>query len=57
MTNAGLAKTISDRTKLDYVKVLHDVDVSRPDETDEVDVENWVSGFMEAYESAKEEDK
>lgn len=50
MTNVELAKIISDRTGLDYVNVLHDVDVSRTDETDEVDVENWVSGFKEAYE-------
>lgn len=53
MTNAGLAKIISDRTKLDYVKVLHDLDVCRPDETDEADeadVESWINGFMEAYE-------
>ena len=50
MTNVELAKIISDRTGIDYVKVLHDLDVSRPDETDEIDVESWVSGFMEAYE-------
>ncbi len=50
MSNVELAKIISDRTGIDYVKVLHDVDVSRPDEMDEVDVENWVSGFEEAYE-------
>lgn len=55
MTNVELAKIISDRTNIDYVKVLHDVDVSRQDETGEVDIESWVSGFMEAYEDAKEE--
>ena len=50
MTNVELAKIVSDRTGLDYAKVLHDLDVSRPNETDEVDVESWVSGFVESYE-------